>query len=139
MKFAKHYCQHCYHAGDEPCPVHGRREMAPEEINKAVAERVMGWTIQDSRQLYYYEPAMLITDFNPAERIDHAWMVVEKMKDKYHWVIKSPFEKGDTYMAGLTPLGVTGWNGRPDFMGQADTAPMAICLAALEAVGGEIC
>jgi len=27
LRFAKHYCEHCYHAGDEPCLVHGRREM----------------------------------------------------------------------------------------------------------------
>ena len=107
--------------------------MAPEEINKAVAERVMGAVWNDFREWWMFPAGdcWLANTFDPCHRIDHAWMVVEKMKDKYHWVIKSPFEKGDTYMAGLTPLGVTGWNGRPDFMAQADTAPMAICLASL--------
>jgi hypothetical protein len=125
--------------------------MTPSEINREFATEVMGWHISRNpyggSELYLFidppethethytlAPIHRLMDFDPYHRWDHAAMGLEKMESKYHWVIKSPFEKGDTYMAGLTPLGVTGWNGRPDFIGQADTAPAAICLACIEAV-----
>ena len=128
MKFAKHYCQHCYHAGDEPCPVHGRREMTPEEINKAIAERVMGWSgpisLGDDTRLF----------FNPAERIDHAWMVVEKFND----FDIARFPSDNKYICNITVQREHGI--LHDYQSEkCDTAPMAICLAALEAVGGERC
>lgn len=41
-----------------------------------------------------------------------------------HWyVLKSPFQPGDSYHAGLMPHSVTGWNGRPDY--RADGATLA--------------
>ncbi len=65
-----------------------------------------------------------------------AWLVVEAMQtfneDGYHAVLKTPFTLGNAYIAGFTPHGVTGWNGAPDFVGFATTAPHAICLAALK-------
>jgi hypothetical protein len=65
-----------------------------------------------------------------------AWRVVEKLAtDGFYCRIDSPFEPGALYRAGFTPHGVTGWNGRPDFRAAADTAPLAICRAALACVG----
>lgn len=32
----------------------------------------------------------------------------------YHLRFDSPFQPGDQHQVGLTPHGVTGWNGRPD-------------------------
>lgn len=117
------------------------------ELRKQVAVEVMGlrqahwithgkyghpWIIADQprgdlegyqRELPAYE-----TD------IAAAWQVVEKMREKYHWRIQTPFETKDYHWAGLTPKGVTGWNGRPDFDEKAETAPLAICKAALAAV-----
>lgn len=62
-----------------------------------------------------------------------AWELVGATSDKYHWVIKTPFELNEPFFAGLTPLGITGWNGRPDISGDGDTAPEAISAAFLKA------
>lgn len=99
------------------------------DINRAVAEKVMGWDydhlggVLDDRQ----HPAWIaqdsswirVEDWNPSKRIDHAWMVVEKFRkvdihrrfDEYNCIIDEKYESR--------------WQ---------DAAPMAISLAALEAV-----
>ena len=44
-----------------------------------------------------------------------------------HWYrLSSPFQPDDGYHAGLTPHGVTGWNGRPDYRGDGQTLEEAI-------------
>jgi hypothetical protein len=124
LRFAKHYCQHCYHAGDDPCPVHGRREMTPEQINREIAEKVMGWSgpisLGDDPRLF----------FDPANCIDHAWMVVEKLRQSQYFLILSenPFAKA--WKAKFTNIRTP----ECDVQEFGDTAQMAICLAALEAV-----
>ena len=50
------------------------------DVNREVATLIMGWTVQDSLKLYWYEPAMLITDFDPMHQIEHAMMALEKME-----------------------------------------------------------
>ena len=105
--------------------------MTPQDINRVIAEKVMGTTVHGMTRV-------IGETWNPAERIDHAWMVVEKLTDRFHWSIRTPFIDGDKYWAGLTPKGVTGWNGVPDFNIDANTAPMAICLAALESVNATL-
>lgn len=60
--------------------------------------------------------------------------LLDSMASRYHWVIKSPFDEGGDYVVGLTPLGVSGWNGRPDFVAFAknrEEIPLAICRAYL--------
>ena len=70
--------------------------MTKEEINKALGERVMGW-FESPTKLYWWkdsEEGTAETGFcteksdgsvyplwNPAERIDHAWMVEDRIKD----------------------------------------------------------
>lgn len=49
----------------------------------------------------------------------------------HHWLIKSPFTEGDQWWVGLTPKGVTGWNGRPDIYVSAPTLTDAICEAVI--------
>ena len=44
----------------------------------------------------------------------------------YHWLIRSPFTDGGLWVVGLTPKGVTGWNGRPDYEGAGATLEAAI-------------
>ena len=57
-----------------------------------------------------------------------------KMAETYHWVIRSPFRIGLKWFAGLTPLGTTGWNGKPDFNASGDTEMEAVCRVALMAL-----
>jgi len=56
------------------------------------------------------------------------------MAEKYHWIIKSPFRNGLKWFAGLTLLGVSGWNGRPDFNASGNTEMEAVCRVALKVV-----
>jgi hypothetical protein len=58
-----------------------------------------------------------------------------KLAERFHWVITSPFEKGQPWFAGLTPLNVTGWNGIPDFKEQGESEMIAACQVALRAMG----
>jgi hypothetical protein len=60
-----------------------------------------------------------------------------KMAEKYHWIIKSPFIPGEYWYAGLTPLGVTGWNGTPDYEESGKTEMEAVCKCALVAIREE--
>jgi len=65
-----------------------------------------------------------------------AWQVVEQLSGRFWCRITSPFDEALRWSAGFTPLSCTGWNGRPDFEAGADTAPRAICIAALLAASG---
>jgi hypothetical protein len=64
-----------------------------------------------------------------------AYTVIEYAMTKYHWLIKSPFTKDGHWFVGLTPLGVTGWNGIPDFVGTGDTMMLAVSKAILATLG----
>jgi hypothetical protein len=86
---------------------------------------VLGDTAADGRvvPLPYY-----------SEEIRTAMLVVGKLSDRFHAVMKTPFVKGGKHICGFTPLGMTGWNGRPDFEAVEETLEIAICKAALLAV-----
>lgn len=65
--------------------------------------------------------------------IAQAWEIVEELDQRgFHWKIQTPFAPGRAFFAGFTPHNTTGWNGRPDFLGEGETAPAAICRAALD-------
>lgn len=112
------------------------RPMTKEEINRQVAEKVMGlrlttfpylqnrfpgWWWCDSKG-----PIVAEKDWNPAERWDHSGMVVEKLE--YDFQIERLGRQWTVHIRD---------DGMVTSSGQRDTAPMAICLAALEAVKGE--
>lgn len=64
------------------------------------------------------------------------------LKDRGWWVqIKTPFQpgtaNGDLYWVGLTPLGTSGWNGRPDHHVGDVSLRGALWRAALLALIGE--
>lgn len=73
-----------------------------------------------------------------------AMQVIAAMEARGLWCsIKSPWDPSADgqriqWYAGFTIHDTTGWNGRADFYVFADTAPMAISLAALKAVGVEV-
>jgi hypothetical protein len=110
--------------------------MTNEEINKAVAEKVMHahypewvplqgqWNFHKGKEFPYYEEYYDV--FNPAERIDHAWMVMEKfddiviVKDK-KWICSINIADSEVILKDYQSP-------------RCYTAQMAICLAALEAV-----
>ena len=72
--------------------------------------------------------------FHPRTNIAQAMRVVGKMKTIGHgwWLdLRSPFlETESDWFAGFTPLGTSGWNGRPDHVAANDNPATAICEAA---------
>lgn len=106
---------------------------AGRELDKLIAEKVMGWRMElwpafselfppnkvwvgdDANYKYYVE------NFKPSTNISDSWLVVEKLKGIHfslHYIngkYKATFDNGEA---------------------EAENAPLAICLAALETVGG---
>ena len=70
--------------------------MTNEEINRKVAEDVMGWNCKDFDNLTDVNCSGIICEtdseiecFDPAADIADAWEVVERLKGKYYFVINS--------------------------------------------------
>ena len=111
--------------------------MTPEEINKEIAEKVMGVKTQDSKDglSLSYNDALLAWLPAPSysTNIQAAWQVVEEMREK-GYVMYMRSEPSGKWACRLVP---TGDVYRPSDISKyqalyADTAPMAICLAALK-------
>jgi len=132
--------------------------MTNREIDVLVAEKVMGWhkdyswwanaegDWMEKIEAEEYEPG-----FNPSEDIASAWQVVEKLFRVHKMTFSITLKDGDGWEAELA-----GWvNGISDidtwghhdegsevsFRGESsrqETAPLAICLAALKAVGAQV-
>lgn len=111
--------------------------MITDKINREVAEKVMEWhehpyystSLQSPYVIYTWrdkndKPMHNVNAFNPAERWDHAGMLAEKFS---HYKL-SKWGLRYTFKILVNPIWVSA---------DADTAPMAICLAALEAVKEE--
>lgn len=131
--------------------------MTPREIDALVAERIMGWVRLEfkggavffmppdvAEQMYIRQQSQECVssgdeDNSPlySSDITAAWRIVDQMRKNGYWLkLQSPFEADNTkWNAGFTEHSFTGWNGRPDNQRQADSAPMAICLAALRYAG----
>ena len=115
---------------------------AGHELDALIAEKVMGFAVKlwpHTDRLFVAERGNGTQILLPAYSTDiaAAWEVVEKLGERFHARLLTPFiRSGDNhYWCGFTPLGMTGFNGRPDYEAVAETAPLAICRAALKAVG----
>lgn len=100
---------------------------AGRELDLLVAEKVLGWKPCPPGHFTTVEESVSIVRLH--------------MERTHHWRLQSPFEAGgptagpgNTYWAGLTPHGCTGWNGRPDYQAPGETLALAICRAALRCV-----
>lgn len=108
-------------------------KMSDEELRNEVA-RVLGYVYA----AVWWKPDGTLAGTLPkwSTSIADAWELVEQAERDGFWLkIHSPFVAGDAWHAGFTPLGITGWNGQPDYAGAAPTAPRAICLAFLQSKG----
>lgn len=106
------------------------------ELNDAIAERVMGWTrictgYKGTTRLdaWQKQDGTITIDwhFNPSARIADAWLVVESVGGWFHL---AHFTTPERWRAALSPFG----EGAGEYF-EAATAPLAICRAALSAVG----
>jgi len=125
-------------------------ELSNEELSALVATRLMGWVEylrpSDHHKVWWSDERRLAIDFvshwSPATRIDHAWEVVEKVRsDGFEYHVEGTSAGGYNsaafrYMKESPAF--TCWPPYPIHgSGFQDTAPRAICLAALRAVGVE--
>lgn len=97
------------------------RALPPRELDALVAEKVMGYGPKN-------DPCHA-GEWSPSTSISAAWEVVENMKEDGDVFIE--WWQDDLWTVSNKPIGVRD-NG---VILEADTAPLAICLAALKAVG----
>jgi hypothetical protein len=105
------------------------------EIDRLVAEKVMGLKIDD----YYFvldEKGLREGELlNYSTNIEDAWRVVEKLKNTGDVLIAKDFDDNQWEVE------ITIWQNESihkHFVVKAETAPLAICLAALKSVGVEV-
>jgi hypothetical protein len=108
---------------------------AGRKLDALVAEKVMGWkdkvlTTEDEG-IAIIESFDNIFKFSPSTNIADAWKVVEKIQEKF-WIKLVGY--GEGFICTLTGKGDNTLKTAVD----ETTAPLAICLAALEAVGYDI-
>lgn len=107
--------------------------MENREIDRLIAEKVMGWEVGEFPNINVieaYSPhgvLQISDDWSPSTDIQDAWYVVEELD----YDIKVTKYKSHVYQCHIfIPNNVQ--------MVIAETAPMAICLAALKSVGIEV-
>lgn len=108
------------------------RRRSPVSIDRQIAEVVMGWTFEDD--LHYRDHAdCYVTDgrpFLPSSNWADAGLVVEKMRERGWEMVLNVVHNSSRakFLRGI-PHGYA--------EAEADTAPLAICRAALAAMKGE--
>lgn len=102
--------------------------MNNREIDRLVAEKIMGWEVRFFANINvieayteYEETVIIGEDFSPTTDIQDAWLVVEKLEEKQivslWWIMQRIRNKG---------------------INSAKQIPYHICLAALKAVDVEV-
>jgi len=116
------------------------------EIDRLVAEKVMGWKVSKGRSgLEWYEAnengkfefIRSVTDFEPSTDIRDAWQVVEKMREGKIFSLCDAWDENDEPIFYANFQYNDGYH-VVNYDAYAETAPLAICLAALEACGIEV-
>ncbi|MED5050605.1 hypothetical protein P9850_01810 [Anoxybacillus rupiensis] len=116
------------------------------EIDRLVAEKVMGWEpVYDDGDLVSFVTefgTLFFSDddeceWSPTIDIADAWKVVEKLRESKKFTLHDVLDKNDNkvYYAQFHWIEMR----YVEYVGaHANTAPLAICLAALKAVGFEV-
>ncbi len=111
---------------------------AGRELDALVAEKVMGWVVHHRNTAHYVLPNMkeykveaLVNEWRPSQNIAAAWQVVEKMHERGEEVY---IEYGFSLKA-KKKLYYAWFDQRPGPIAQGETAPLAICQAAIHANG----
>lgn len=94
------------------------------------------WLLDNQQRGYYLDCVIVSSPAIPGFSTDAAAALaaLDKFRQRGWWaMIKSPFTHEDQWFVGLCPMGVTGWNGEPDFVACADSLALAICRVILRA------
>lgn len=110
--------------------------MNDREIDRLVAEKVMGLKVVDTGVIMYVEEGVSKRSvLHYSRRIEKAWLVVKKLH-KECWAISiswhaSPFSKPVVDLAYMPAMRDDKYT--THYRASAETVPMSICLAALAA------
>jgi hypothetical protein len=111
------------------------------KLDRLIAERVMGWVEGSGRHYIdkYGTPVLYSDGFNhdvftPSENIADAWRVIERLSE-LGGRICDMYDQGGCWSVAIEPNDSSSL--QPCFRAIGNTAPHAICLAALEAVRNE--
>lgn len=117
--------------------------MTDEEINEAVPTKIMGWTKIDRRAMGWGdgpivwstgdENAPTFQGFDPATDIGHAWMAVEMLLE-----VPGDYDFRMEYRNGEWWVSLEYWDDEWHWWTNDSSAPRAIALATLRAVGVEV-
>jgi len=116
-----------------------------DELNAAVAVEVMGWTWHEPGEAYnillggWYEGLAhrRRQGWSPATDYNDVFEVVERMRDKRHWLeILSPTERDVHWCVFVRPFGTYHRDDISAISG-GDSLPRAICEAVIEAKRSE--
>lgn len=100
---------------------------AGSELDGLIAEKVMGWKEDKYRGVMgWLDGHIFHSSFKPSTNIEDAWKVLEKLIQLGAEINVGFYEQWDCSID--YPIGC-------NWLVQTETAPLAICLAALEAVG----
>ncbi|MGC4378284.1 hypothetical protein WD019_15350 [Fictibacillus sp. Mic-4] len=109
---------------------------AGKELDALIAEKVMGWKVAyyptiDIFEAYDEErnPIILGKHFSPSTNISDAWLVVEWLESNIGGISLESHCDERRYSFRV-------FNGTHWIVARAETAPLAICLAALKCVEG---
>ena len=113
--------------------------MTKREIDFLIAKKVMEWEITHFENIdvmeAYTEFSTLVIgeDFAPSADIQDAWLVVEKLKQEgfYSFHTDLSLDSGREWWSWHFSKGVNNYGS------QQETAPLAICMAALKAFNVE--
>lgn len=101
------------------------------EINKLIAEKVMGWQVVEYENIGLVEvetedEMFYLHEFQPSTNIKDAWEVIEKLQVDWVWEMKMHNS------ANEVDVQIGRW------YATNKSVPLAICLAALKLVGEDI-
>ncbi|MCP1355051.1 BC1872 family protein [Aneurinibacillus migulanus] len=111
---------------------------AGRELDILVANKVFGWEYDEFLEMFYTKHELgsvpRSSNFRPSTNIADAWLVIGRMK-------KLGFYSSHTDLTLDSDQEWWSWHftkGNESWAAQAETAPHAICLAALKALRAEV-
>ncbi len=125
---------------------------AGRELDDLVAQVVLGWHRSGEGEYMpecWFSPPTPIHPTGPqyegglpafSGHLKNAGLVIDHMRRTHYWEMRTEFRpgtpRGDLCWVGLTPHGVTGFSGIPDFTSPGETLELAICRVSLRCVLG---
>lgn len=107
-----------------------------KEINRLIVEKILEMSYEKSEEnglLIQLEEGKEPVLFNPSEKIEDAWFVLDKVCNKHKWRAIIDRNESQIEVAFKTEMG-----SYKEYYGMKETAPLAICDAVLQTVGIEM-